>query len=677
LNITKCAASKGYSTLVGLFLASFILVFASSCLSGADGQKSDRPIGTQQIVLNAFPAAVFGNACEFVDIEALFNEALTPDGATIQAVLTGSTLPFNLRGCITFFDPVVVDGMADIEYGSGPLIGVGDLGFVNVAVTSTLQSGISQSNFTTLVIEGVGIVSITGPDMITSDPDVFATIEVDTVGIPPGTTVSFQVADSSCGFLSNPTPVLGSVFEGIAIVQYNPFEGTECTQTVIATIVLPDCSHAEDPDCPSIPVEDRTIQASVTFDQVAPPLPTPTPAPTPTPLPTPTPTPGPTPTPTPGPSINILVANDTIEPDNSTIVTATTSNSPPNTNVCCDIPIESDPESFLTFMTFVSPPDAAVCGPTDINGEFFSVLTGGNVITLQTIQVRCCIDSDTIANACDPEEPQDSTFVDINPQGVPPPIELSAEPSVIPPGGQSTITAMTTPPEQPPTEICFEIVVDSSDPSMLNGGPCVPVSSLGEAVIGLIGGNVMTQESVTVRGCIDISGTMGMCDDVDPSGFVTVVISPPTPTPAPTPTPPPPTPPPPLVPIQIVADNPSPIAGESTVINVFSMAPQNSVLCVERLADNTTGGPSAIAGPIVPPITPAGTVCGFANAAGDLTGVITLTIPGTALPGEQVSLNGCIDALPNNFMCDVGDVFSPTIFVIVPPTPTPTPTPTP
>jgi hypothetical protein len=176
------------------------------------------------------------------------------------------------------------------------------------------------------------------------------------------------------------------------------------------------------------------------------------------------------------------------------------------------------------------------CGVTDINGDFFSVLTGGNVATLQTIQVRCCIDSNTIPNACDPEEPQDSVFVDINPQGVPPPIELSAEPSVIPPGGQSTITAMTTPPEQPPTEICFEIVVDSSAPSMLNGGPCVAVSSLGEAVIGLIGGNVTTQESVTVRGCIDVDMS-GACDGTDPSGFVTVVISAPTPTPTPGPTP--------------------------------------------------------------------------------------------------------------------------------------------
>jgi hypothetical protein len=653
LNITKCAPSKGYSTLVGLFLASLILVFASSCLSGADGQKSGRPIGTQQIVLNAFPAAVFGNACEFVDIEALFNEALTPDGATIQAALTGSTLPFNLRGCITFFDPVVVDGMADIEYGSGPLIGVGDLGFVNVAVTSTLQSGISQSNFTTLVIEGVGIVSITGPDMITSDPDAFATIEVDTVGILPGTIVSFQIADSSCGFLSNPTPVLGSVFEGIAIVQYNTIEDTECTQTVIATIVLPDCSHAEDPDCPSIPVEDRTIQASITFDQVAPPLPTPTPAPSPTPLPTPTPTPGPTPTPTPGPSIDVTVFNDTIEPDGSTIVTATTSNSPPSTNVCCDIPIQSDPESFLTFMTFVSPPDAAVCGPTDINGDFFSVLTGGNVITLQTIQVRCCIDSDTIPNACDPEETQDSTFVDINPQGVPPPIELSAQPSVIPPGGQSTITAMTTPPEQPPTEICFEIVVDSSPGSTLVGGPCVPVSSLGEAVIGLQGGAVMTQQSVTVRGCIDVDMS-GVCDGTDPSGFVTVVISPPTPTPTPGPTPPPV----PAITIQATSSLVPP--NGNTFINVISNQAADTELCVQILVDGTTGG-STISGPFGTP--PPGTACAQADAGGDAIGVINLTIPGTALSGQQVSLQGCISG--GDSTCDGGDQSSSVIFVTV------------
>jgi hypothetical protein len=879
LNKIKCNTSKDYSRLIRLFVTIFLIVFTSACLDTVSGQKSGRPISTQQILVTVNPESVFGNACDFVDVLALFNELLTPDGAAIQVALTGSDLPRNLNGCIADFDPVVIDGMAGAKYLSPPLIGVGDLGFVNVAVTSTLQSGISASNFFPVAIQGVGIVSITGPDMgvITSDPDVFATILVDTVGIPPGTIVNFQLTNNSCGFLSNPTPVVGSVPVGAAVVQYTPVLGTECTQTIIVTIVLAD-PPTKDPDCPSIPIADRTIQDSITFSQIIIPLPTPTPTPTPAPTPTPTPMPPPVidvsvnspiaadestivtattntganthvccdipiqsepesfltiggastppavcgqtningelfavltggnvetlqtilvrccidsdttpsacdpeepqdnvpvdvepsgvtqmieitadpadvtggemsilsatttppvpggtpicfefeensmppstflipgppfcvaaasngqaligleagdvdmertivikgcideslpagcdpdepsgfvtvtitpaapPTPTPSPSIDVTALNEIIEPEGKTFVTASTTGVAPNTNVCCDIPVafQSDPISSIM-------PD---CGPTNINGDFITLLTGGNVLTEQTIQVRCCIDSNTIPNACDPEEPQDSVFVDINPEGVPPPITLVADPSTILPGDQSAITASTTPPVFP-GEICFEIVVGEATTTLFNGMSgvtflCADTTSLGQAVVGLLDdGSVLTQHFATVKGCINLNPGDGMCDPADPSNLVTVIIAPAAPTPTPTPTPPP------VSPITIQATSSLVPPSGNTFINVVTGEAAGTELCVKILVDGTTGG-STIDGPFGAP--PAGTACAQADAGGDAIGVINLTISATALSGQQVSLQGCIDNSGTMDQCDGTDPLSSVIFVTV------------
>jgi len=159
-------------------------------------------------------------------------------------------------------------------------------------------------------------------------------------------------------------------------------------------------------------------------------------------------------------------------------------------------------------------------------------LTAGNVVTPQIIQVRCCIDTIFTPFTCDPGEVQDSVFVDINPSGVPPPIDLVADPSVIPPLGTSTITASTTPPVPAGTNICFEIAINSTVPSTLFDGVappfCFGATSLGQAVVGLQGGDVMTQEAVTVLGCID-SGADNACDGTDPSNFVTLTITPPSP----------------------------------------------------------------------------------------------------------------------------------------------------
>ncbi len=510
-------------------LVSVLLIFISfsSCVDSLNqGGSEGPPIGFQQILLNVLPAAIFGNSCEFAEIEAIFNELLTPSGATIQVELNSQDLPFELRGCITSSDVVVINGRAFIDYLGGPLVGPGFVASVNVGVTVTLPNGVKQSSFVPVTIVGVGIIEpIIGPTTITTNPSgdpmaepVFATIQANTFGIPPGTLVSFEVTNPTCGDITDATPVIGSTLEGAAIAQYNAFDGEECTQTIIITIILASPSD-KDPACDFVPVGLRTIEAFITFTQVV------------GPLPSPTPTPGPSPTPTPAPTqtIDVTSLNDEIEPNGTTIITATT-NTGLNTDVCCDIPIQSTPPSTLDSGI---PPD---CGTTDINGEFFSILKGGNVVTFQNIQVRCCIDDSGLPNMmCDPGDVQNSVFVGINPSGVDPLIELDASPTSIPPLGTSTITASTNPPVAAGTNICFNIAIPSAPPSALSP-PCSLATVAGQAVTGLTAGAVPTQQTVTVRGCIDVPMN-NACDPTDPSNFVSVTIIPPTPTPAPTSTP--------------------------------------------------------------------------------------------------------------------------------------------
>jgi len=220
LNRLWICKKKGLISLSVLIL----LHLSYSCTNSIEGQQSRDPFGNQQIVLNALPLAIFGNGCSLSGIEALFNEILTPNGSTIRAEIFSDNLPFELRGCITSADTIVINGRALIEYLGGPVIGFGLVGTVNVSVTSILPNGEQQSNFVTIAIRGVDIVDVIGPTSITTNPmsstlpPVFATIQVITSGILPGTFVDFRLTDSSCGFLSGATPVLGTPEEGIAVV---------------------------------------------------------------------------------------------------------------------------------------------------------------------------------------------------------------------------------------------------------------------------------------------------------------------------------------------------------------------------------------------------------------------------------------------------------------------------
>jgi hypothetical protein len=99
----------------------------------------------------------------------------------------------------------------------------------------------------------------------------------------------------------------------------------------------------------------------------------------------------------------------------------------------------------------------------------------------------------------------------------------------------------------------------------------------------------------------------------------------------------------------------------NTFINVITNQAAGTELCVQFLIDGTTGG-STISGPFGAP--PAGTACALADAGGDANGVINLTIPGTALNGQQISLQGCIDSGMTD-SCDGADPLSSVIFVTV------------
>jgi len=158
--------NKFFSSIILLL---FLFLFAGTCLDDVNSPNPDNPFGPQIIVLNALPPAIFGNGCSFSEVEVLVNPSLTIDGSTIKAEIFSDNLPDELRGCITSADTVVIDGSAKIEYLGGPLVGLG-VGSVNVSVTSILPNGEQQSSFVPIVIVGVDIVEILGPESITTNP---------------------------------------------------------------------------------------------------------------------------------------------------------------------------------------------------------------------------------------------------------------------------------------------------------------------------------------------------------------------------------------------------------------------------------------------------------------------------------------------------------------------------
>jgi len=285
--------SKRFLSLISLFvLFAFVLLLGASCINNADNQSSDDPFGDKQILVNPNPDVLFGNGSSESEIEVIVNPATVQDGSGIVFNLTGSDLPSDLRGCLRDADTVISGAQAFADYIAGIFIASSaelqasepPTATVNVAASVTPPGGgDSDSNFGTVILNGVGIIPPENiDDLVTNPPDdpisIFVTLEFQTIGIPPGTTVNFTVSRHDLGSL-NPTstPVVGSEDSGLAATQYTTVNNTGGTQVVTAKIILPNPFDI-DPNCPNVPEADRTIEEFVVITQS---VPEPTPAPTP------------------------------------------------------------------------------------------------------------------------------------------------------------------------------------------------------------------------------------------------------------------------------------------------------------------------------------------------------------------------------------------------------------
>ncbi len=284
-----------------MFLA-FMVLSQHACVDSLDSNDgSENPINTFLLGLSANPNTLFGNASEesFIQVDTL----LVPDGSLIDYEITFSSsgLPPALRGCLFDSSGTVVNNEAFVNYLSGLLIGINETATVNIAATITLADGRRESDFTTVVLDGVGIVPATpGPDadpVIVPHPsttpaptNVAVPLTFQTVGIEPGTLVEISLSNPDIGSLNGGgdpevgdavyvASVLGNVDFGQFFVQYNAFVGQGGTQIIFARTQLqipPEFMAL----CPLISEEDGLIEVVVIITQEVdePPAP-PTPGP--------------------------------------------------------------------------------------------------------------------------------------------------------------------------------------------------------------------------------------------------------------------------------------------------------------------------------------------------------------------------------------------------------------
>jgi len=273
------------------FLPKLLLILTVTCLYSClngDGDLNNRvisldPFGTQIILVNGnVPSQIFGNLCDEIQLEITANQDLTPDGSTVQVEINSSSLPSNLRGCITGNDNLIIDGMAFVEMFTGLFIDqtprvqdATEVATVNLGVTVTTPGGDPQSDFFPIVLNPVRLIPPDDQDVTTNpigEPLViFLTLQFDTQGVPPGTIVNFEAADPALGGIDPAlaaVPVIGSLTEGQATTEYVTENGSGGVQTITATIILPDPS-SKNPICPSVPVADRTIEVVVIITQAA------------------------------------------------------------------------------------------------------------------------------------------------------------------------------------------------------------------------------------------------------------------------------------------------------------------------------------------------------------------------------------------------------------------------
>ena len=290
---------KAVKVIAILMFLGFMVLSQHACVDSLDGgDESENPVNTFLLNMTANPNTLFGNASEesFIQVDTL----LVPDGSAVDYEITFSSsgLPPALRGCLFDSSGTVVNNEAFVSYLSGLLIGINEAATVNISATITLADGRRESDFTTVVLDGVGIVQPTpGPVVIVPHPsttpaptNIAVPLAFQTVGIEPGTLVEISLSNPDIGSLNGGgdpqvgdaiyvAPILGNVNAGQFFVQYNAFVGQGGTQIILARTQLqipPEFAAL----CPLISEEDGLIEVVVIITQeVAEPPAPPTPGP--------------------------------------------------------------------------------------------------------------------------------------------------------------------------------------------------------------------------------------------------------------------------------------------------------------------------------------------------------------------------------------------------------------
>lgn len=283
-----------------LALFAGVLFAGVSCTNSLDPNTSENPINLGIIVVNGNPDFLFGNACDESGVEVI-TEAF-PEGEllNVELKISGSNPnhPAALRGCIFDADTNLTDGQAFASYLAGIFIGSPDelasavppIRTINISATISTVDGVEDGDFGTIVLRAVGLIPPDAiEDLVTNpagDPtSIFVTLPFQSVGLKAGTEVTFRINRADLGTLVGPggsgtevTDVIsGSEEDGSVDVQYTTMNNTGGTQTVTATVILPN-PFDFDLDCPNVPESQRTIRVNVVITQSVP-EPSPPPAP--------------------------------------------------------------------------------------------------------------------------------------------------------------------------------------------------------------------------------------------------------------------------------------------------------------------------------------------------------------------------------------------------------------
>lgn len=613
-----------------LILTVFFVFVGLNCVNSLDQGSSDDPAHTGIIFVNPIPFAIFGNSIDQSLIEVLTE--VFPNGSIIEFEITGSDLPPNLRGCVFGDDVVIVNGEAVANYLAGILIASAaelsssepPVATLNIAANITTPDGDMESDFGPLFLLAVGIIP---PEDQTIAPNsagdpLSIPIVFQTIGIPPGPTgptVTFSLSDPTLGSL-NPTmaQVMGTEESGTATTQYTAFNNTLGTQTITATIPLPNPAVL-DPGCPNVSVQ---IQASTVVMQVAP-------------MPTPTPSPTPVPTPTPIPAIDLICPDQVVSGDQDTCECLT--NLGPGSQLCFFVISPAMPSLMI-----VPPP----CFSTDAGGDVQKIILAGAVVSAQVNLVRCCISPNNMV--CDPGEPDDVEAVTVVPST--PILPDLICPVQIVSGTQNTCKCSTN---QAGVQVCFDVISPAMPTlDILPVEPnCVLTDSGGDATTIIQADMGVISPMVNlVQCCISPSNTSCVGDPDDVESVIVVPVPTPTPTPAPSPSPAP-TPTLPPTGIIITAGDLTPVAGGSTVIEAFSG--QNVLdLCVQFLVNSSPASDLDPGNNLL-------SVCATPNGMGNVLSTFSLDVAaGTS--GDEIRIIGCIDNATNG-MCDGADPLSNTL----------------